>query len=99
VFDDTLIGLKHLLGVALVALLVMVGGFASVAYAATIHGTNRHDWGKAEEEFANPPNCGARCGKMIHGTDRDDTIYGIRVGTTSGPSVATTWYTAASGWR
>ena len=58
--DDTLIGLKHLLkaGVALAALLVMVGGFASVAYAATIHGTNHHDWGKAEEEFANPRTAG-----------------------------------------
>jgi hypothetical protein len=93
VSDYALIGLKHLpkAGVALAALLVIVGGFASVAYAATIHGTNRHDWGKAEEEFANPPNCGARCGKMIHGTDRDDIIYGLKgwdyIGTESGDDI------------
>jgi hypothetical protein len=76
--DDTLSGLKHLpkAGVAVASLLVMVGMFASVAYAATIHGTDNHDWGKARDDFADPPNCGARCGEMIHGTSRDDIIYG-----------------------
>jgi hypothetical protein len=93
VSDDARIGLKHLpkAGLTVAALLVMVGVFASVAYAATIQGTNRHDWGKAEEEFANPPNCGARCGKMIHGTDRDDIIYGLKgwdyIGTERGDDV------------
>jgi hypothetical protein len=71
-------GLKPLtkVGLGLAALLVMVGVFASVAYAATIHGTKNHDWGKARDTISNPPNCGARCGKMIHGTNAKDTIYG-----------------------
>jgi hypothetical protein len=63
-------------GVAVAALLVMVGVFASVAYAATIHGTDNHDWGKAKADFSDPPNCGTRCGNMIHGTNGKDTIYG-----------------------
>jgi hypothetical protein len=93
VSDDTLIGLKHLLkaGMTVAALLVTVGVFASVAYAATIHGTDRHDWGKARADFADPPNCGARCGKMIHGTAGDDTIYGLKgwdyIGTERGNDV------------
>ena len=76
--DDTLIGLKHLLkaGMTVAALLVTMMVFASVAYAATIHGTDRHDWGVAKDNFADPPNCGASCGKMIRGTDGSDTIYG-----------------------
>jgi hypothetical protein len=47
------------LGVAVAALLIMMGMFASVAYAATVHGTNNHDWGKAKADFSDPPNCGA----------------------------------------
>jgi Ca2+-binding RTX toxin-like protein len=76
--DDTLIGRKNLSKaiLAVAALLITVGAFASVAYAATVHGTDRHDWGKAKDDFADPPNCGASCGKMIRGTDRSDTIYG-----------------------
>jgi Ca2+-binding RTX toxin-like protein len=62
--------------VAATALLVMMGMFASVAYAATVHGTKSHDWGKAKDGLADPPNCGARCGDMIHGTNGNDTIYG-----------------------
>ena len=74
----TLVGRKNLwkAGVALAALLITVGAFASVAYAATVHGTKNHDWGKARDGLANPPNCGKRCGDMIHGTNRSDTIYG-----------------------
>ena len=58
--DDTLIGLKHLpkAGVAVASLLVIIGMFASVAYAATIHGTNNHDWGKAKDDFADPQTAG-----------------------------------------
>ena len=76
--NATRIGLKHLpkVGVTLAALLVMVGVFASVAYAATVHGTKTHDWGTAKDHFSDPPNCGASCGKMIRGTDGGDTIYG-----------------------
>ena len=76
--NDTLISRKYLpkAGVAAVALLIIAGLFASVAYAATVHGTQRHDWGKAEDGFDDPPGCGARCGKMIRGTDGNDTIYG-----------------------
>jgi hypothetical protein len=76
--NATLIGRKNLwkAGVAVAALLMTMGVFASVAYAATVHGTKNHDWGKAKDMFADPPNCGARCGDMIHGTGGDDTIYG-----------------------
>jgi hypothetical protein len=100
--DDTLSGLKHLpkAGVAVASLLVMVGMFASVAYAATIHGTDNHDWGKARDDFADPPNCGARCGEMIHGVPAGTTSStDTRAGTTLEPTVATTWYTVASGWK
>jgi hypothetical protein len=76
--NATLIGRKNLwkAGVAVAALLMTMGVFASVAYAATVHGTKNHDWGKAKDMFSDPPNCGARCGDMIHGTGGDDTIYG-----------------------
>jgi hypothetical protein len=63
-------------GVAVAVLLMTAGVFASVAHGATIHGTDRHDWGKAKRDFADPPNCGTRCGAMIHGTKGSDTIYG-----------------------
>jgi Ca2+-binding RTX toxin-like protein len=78
VSNDTLISPKNLskAGVAAAALLIVVGLFASVAYAATVHGTNSHDWGKARDGFEDPPGCKVRCGKMIHGTDRNDTIHG-----------------------
>ncbi|MBA2711951.1 MAG: hypothetical protein H0U55_00120, partial [Rubrobacteraceae bacterium] len=76
--DDTLIGRKNLskAGVAVAALLITVGALTSVAYAATVHGTKGNDWGKAKDMFADPPNCGASCGKMIRGTGGADTIYG-----------------------
>jgi Ca2+-binding RTX toxin-like protein len=76
--NDTLISRKNLpkAGVAAVALLVMVGLFASVAYAATVHGTQSHDWGKTGDGFDHPPGCKVRCGKMIRGTNGNDTIYG-----------------------
>ena len=76
--EDTLVGRKKIsrAGVAVAALLITMGVFASAAYAATIHGTNHHDWGMARHGMMNPPNCGDRCGKMIHGTKRGDTIYG-----------------------
>jgi Ca2+-binding RTX toxin-like protein len=78
VLNDTLISRKNLskAGVGTAALLIMLGLFASVAYAATVHGTQNHDWGKAEDGFDSPPGCGARCGKMIRGTGGNDTIYG-----------------------
>jgi hypothetical protein len=76
--NATLIGRKNLwkAGVAVAALLMSAGVFASVAYAATVHGTQHHDWGKAKDDFSDPPHCGARCGGMIHGTSGSDTIYG-----------------------
>ena len=76
--NATLINRKNLSKaiVAVAALLVTVGVFTSVAYAATIHGTDGHDWGKAKDDFADPPNCGVRRGEMIHGTGGADTIYG-----------------------
>ena len=76
--NDTLTSRKNLpkTGVAAVALLIMVGLFASVAYAATVHGTQRHDWGKGHNGFDRPPGCKAHCGKMVRGTNGNDTIYG-----------------------
>jgi Ca2+-binding RTX toxin-like protein len=79
--NDTLIGRKKLRKavVAVAALMLMaVGAFASVAHAATIRGTDDHDWGKAKDEFMDPPGCMTGCGKMIHGTDASDTIYGLK---------------------
>jgi hypothetical protein len=76
--NHTLLGRKNLGKIALTAsaALLMLGVFASVTYAATIHGTDRHDWGKAKDDLSDPPNCGTRCGSMIHGTEGSDTIYG-----------------------
>ena len=76
--NATPIGRKNLwkAGVVVAGLLLTMGVFASVAYAATVHGTKNHDWGKAKDHFSDPPNCGASCGKMIRGTDGSDTIYG-----------------------
>ena len=54
----------------------MVVLFASVAYAATVHGTQKHDWGKTHNGFDHPPGCKVHCGKMIRGTNGNDTIYG-----------------------
>jgi len=76
--NDTLFGGRNLwrIGLALSVLLLAVGVFASVAYAATVHGTSNADWGKAKDHFSDPPGCGAGCGNMIHGTGGQDTIYG-----------------------
>jgi Ca2+-binding RTX toxin-like protein len=76
--NDRLIGRKNLsrASVAVAALLITVGMFASVAYAATIHGTKGHDWGKAKDGLSDPPKCQMRCGEMVHGTNGNDTIYG-----------------------
>jgi hypothetical protein len=93
--NATLIGGKNLwkAGLAVAALLMTFGVFASVAYAATVHGTQHHDWGKVEDggRFGKPPGCGASCGKMIRGTDGKDTIYGHKgwdyIGTFGGDDV------------
>ena len=63
-----------MLCMAILLALVAVSGTALAD--VTIHGTQRHDWGRNKD--THPPGCPNPCGKALIGGRADNTIYGYK---------------------